>query len=98
MEEGVPKEKNVRGESKLLSSLLLQYNKIARQNEGKWFALKRDGELLAVAKDNKKLWKKIRKKLSDKVIEEIDIIIGYSQTKEEREMACLLPFLLMNGA
>ena len=95
--EGAEK-KEARDENNLQISLLAQYDKVARENEGKWFALTPDGELLAVAKDNKKLWKKIRKKLSQKIIEEIDLIIGYSQTKEEREMSCLLPLLSMNVA
>lgn len=80
----------------LSGSLLTQYNKTVSENEGKWFALKPDGELIAVAKDSRKLWKKIHRKLSKNVIEEIDLIIGYSQTKKEREMVCLLPLVSMN--
>jgi len=70
--------------------LLAKYKKAADENEGKWFALKPDGELLAVAKDDRELWKKICKQLNRKVIDEIDLIIGYSQTKKERESMCLL--------
>jgi len=69
-----------------VSSLMVRYDEVARVNEGKWFALGRDGELLAVASSEKHLWGKIRRKLSGK---EIDVVIGYSQTVEERRTACL---------
>ncbi|MDH5754281.1 MAG: hypothetical protein OEY95_03620 [Candidatus Bathyarchaeota archaeon] len=75
------------------AELLAKYKKTVEENEGKWFALKPDGELLAVAKDEKRLWKKIHKQLDRKVIEAIDLIIGYSQTKKERETMCLLPLI-----
>lgn len=85
------------GEPSMLSSnLLVRYDKVASENEGKWFALKPNGDMVAVAKNSRSLWKKIRKKLNKEVIEEIDLMIGYSQTKEEREMACLLPLASMN--
>ena len=80
----------------LSGNLFACYAKAASENEGKWFALKPDGDLVAVAKDSKSLWKKIRSKLDKKVIEEIDLVIGYSQTKKEREMACLLPLVSTN--
>jgi len=76
-----------------VSSLLSRYDEVARANEGRWFALSRDGELLAVASSEKRLWSKIRRKLAGK---EIDVVIGYSQTAEERKTACLLVFQLMN--
>jgi len=77
-----------------VSLLLARYDDVARMNEGKWFALSRDGELLAVASSERRLWSKIRRKLRGK---EIDVVIGYSQTEEERKTACLLVFELMNG-
>jgi len=77
-----------------VSSLMARYDEVAKANEGKWFALTRDGGLLAVASSEKRLWNKIRQKLSGK---EIDVVIGYSQTEEERKTACLLVFQLMNG-
>jgi hypothetical protein len=88
-------ESNKRGcDNRMLSNnLLVHYDKVASQNEGKWFALMPNGELVAVAKNSRSLWKKIRKKLDKKIIEETDLMIGYSQTKEERETACLLPAL-----
>ena len=73
--------------------LLARYNEVARANEGKWFALSRDGELLAVASSERRLWSKVRRKLRGK---EIDVVIGYSQTVEERKTACLLVLPLMN--
>jgi len=76
-----------------VSSLMARYDEIARMNEGRWFALSCEGELLAVASSEKRLWSKIRRKLSGK---EIDVVIGYSQTAEERKTACLLVFPLMN--
>jgi len=76
-----------------VSSLMARYDEVAKVNEGKWFALIRDGELLAVASSEKRLWSKIRRELSGK---EIDVVIGYSQTKEERKTACLLVCPLMN--
>lgn len=76
-----------------VSLLLARYDEVARMNEGKWFALSRDGELLAVASSERRLWSKIRRKLSGK---EIDVVIGYSQTEEERRTACLLASQLMN--
>ena len=85
------------GVSMLSSNLLAHYDKVESENEGKWFALKPNGDLVAVAKNSRSLWKKIRNKLNKKVIEEIDLMIGYSQTKEEREMACLLPLVSMNA-
>ena len=78
-----------------VSLLLARYDDVARMNEGKWFALSRDGELLAVASSERHLWSKIRQKLRGK---EIDVVIGYSQTEEERKTACLLVFELMNAA
>jgi len=81
--------------SDLSAELLAVYKKVADENEGKWFALKPNGELLAVAKDDRELWKKIRKQLNRKVIDGIDLIIGYSQTKKEREAMCLLPLVSM---
>jgi len=77
-----------------VSSLLARYNEVAGANEGRWFALSRDGELLAVASSEKRLWSKIRMKLSGK---EIDVVVGYSQTPEERKTACLLVFPLMDA-
>jgi hypothetical protein len=79
------------------TSLLLQYNKVAERNQGKWFALTSDGQVLAIATSNKKLWKKIREKLNKKELKELNVIIGYSQTKKERETACLLPSPLINA-
>ena len=78
-----------------VSLLLTRYDDVARMNEGKWFALSHDGELLAVASSERRLWSKIRQKLRGK---EIDVVIGYSQTEEERKTACLLVFKLMNVA
>jgi len=78
-----------------VSLLLTRYDDVARMNEGKWFALSHDGELLAVASSERRLWSKIRQKLRGK---EIDVVIGYSQTEEERKTACLLVFELMNAA
>jgi len=75
-------------------SLLARYNEVARANEGRWFALSHDGELLAVASSEKRLWSKIRRKLGGK---EIDVVVGYSQTPEERKTACLLVFQLMSA-
>jgi hypothetical protein len=69
-----------------LSSLMARYDEVAKANEGRWFALSRDGELLAVSSSEKRLWSKIMRKLSGK---EIDVVIGYSQTEEERKTACL---------
>lgn len=77
-----------------VSLLLTRYDDVARMNEGKWFALSHDGELLAVASSERRLWSKIRQKLRGK---EIDVVIGYSQTEEERKTACLLVFELMNA-
>jgi len=70
-----------------VSSLMACYDEVARVNEGRWFVLSREGELLAVASSERCLWSKIRRKLSGK---EIDVVIGYSQTEEERKNACLL--------
>jgi len=75
------------------AALLARYEGVARAYEGKWFALSRDGELLAVASSEKRLWSKIRRKLSGK---EVDVVIGYSQTAEERKTACLLVCPLTN--
>jgi len=72
-----------------VSSLLARYDEVSRANEGKWFALSHKGEVLAVASSEKHLWSKIRRKLDGK---EIDVVIGYSQTAEERRTACLLVF------
>ena len=72
-----------------VSSLLARYDEVAVANEGKWFALSREGEILAVASSEKRLWSKLRRKLGAK---EIDVVIGYSQTAEERKTACLLVF------
>lgn len=94
----VKRKKEDGGAGMLPINLLAYYNEAASKNEGKWFALKPDGDLVAVAKDSRSLWKKIRRKLDQKVIEEIDLVIGYSQTKEEREMACLLPLVSTNVA
>jgi len=69
------------------SLLLTRYDEVAGVNKGKWFALSRDGELLSVASSERRLWNKIRHKLGGK---EIDVVIGYSQTEEERKTACLL--------
>lgn len=77
-----------------ISSLLVRYNDVARRNEGKWFALSKGGELLAVATSERRLWSKIRKRFGEK---EIDVVIGYSQTEEERKTACLLTCQLMNA-
>jgi len=77
-----------------VSSLLTRYEEVSRANEGKWFALSPDGELIAVASSERRLWSKIRRKLSGK---EIDVVIGYSQTAEERKTACLLVFQLMSA-
>jgi len=77
-----------------VSSLMARYDEVAKVNEGKWFVLTRDGELLAVASSEKRLWSKIRRELSGK---EIDVVIGYSQTVEERKTACLLALSLMNA-
>jgi len=77
-----------------VSSLLARYDEVARVNEGRWFALTRDGEVIAVASSERRLWSKIRRKLAGK---EIDVVIGYSQTAEERKTACLLVCQLMNG-
>jgi len=74
-------------------SLFARYDEVARQNEGKWFALSRDGELLAVATSQRRLWRRIRERFGEK---DVDVVIGYSQTKEERETACLLVFPLMS--
>jgi len=79
------------------TSLLLQYNKIEKQNQGKWFALTSDGQVLAIASSNEKLWRKIREKLNKKELKELNVIIGYSQTKKEREAACLLPSPLITA-
>jgi len=76
-----------------VAALLARYEDVARANEGRWFALSRDGELLAVASSERRLWSKIRRRLSGK---EIDVVIGYSQTVEERKTACLLVCPLMN--
>jgi len=76
-----------------ISSLLARYDNVARRNEGKWFALSKDGDLLAVATSEGRLWSKIRKMLGEK---DIDVVIGYSQTEEERKTACLLTCQLMN--
>lgn len=76
-----------------ISSLLARYNDVAKRNEGKWFALSRDGELLAMATSERRLWSKIRKMLGEK---DIDVVIGYSQTEQERKTACLLMCQLMN--
>jgi len=84
------------GPSMLSSNILAHYDKAVTENEGRWFALKPNGDLIVVAKNSRSLWKKIRKKLNKGVIEEIDLMIGYSQTKEEREMACLLPLVSTN--
>jgi DNA polymerase elongation subunit (family B) len=77
-----------------VSLLSVRYDDVARVNKGKWFALSRDGELIAVSSSERRLWSKIRRKLSGK---EIDVVIGYSQTEEERKTACLLAFPLTNG-
>jgi len=76
-----------------VSLLSARYDEVARANEGKWFALSRDGELIAVASSEGRLWSKVRRKLRGK---EIDVVIGYSQTVEERKTACLLVSQLMN--
>ena len=67
-------------------TLLDRYRKLEDELEGKWFALSKDGEVLAVADSNKRLWKKIRQKLGRTGI---NVAIGYSPTKEERKAACL---------
>jgi len=67
-------------------TLLDRYRKLEDELEGKWFALSKDGEVLAVADSNKRLWKKIHQKLGRTGI---NVAIGYSPTKEERKAACL---------
>lgn len=76
-------------------TLFERYRRFEDELEGKRFALSHDGELLAVASSERRLWSKIRQKLRGK---EIDVVIGYSQTEEERKTACLLVFELMNAA
>jgi len=71
-------------------NLLNVYQRVASENEGKWFGITRDGELLAIANNDDRLWKKIRKKMRQRDMQKIDMIIGYSQTKKEKETACLL--------
>jgi hypothetical protein len=66
--------------------LLERYRKLEDELEGKWFALSEDGEVLAVADSNERLWKKIHQKLGKTGIK---VAIGYSPTKEERKAACL---------
>lgn len=76
-----------------MSNLVALYRETERKNEGRWFALAPDGETIAVASTSGKLWKKIRRRYKGK---EVDLFIGYSQTKQERETACLLPLLQTN--
>ena len=66
--------------------LLERYRRVEDELEGKWFALSEDGEVLAVADSNERLWKKIHAKLGRSGIR---VAIGYSPTKEERKAACL---------
>jgi hypothetical protein len=67
-------------------TLLEHYRLLEDKLEGKWFALSMDGEVLAVADSNERLWKKIHEKLGRTGIR---VAIGYSPTKEERKAACL---------
>ena len=67
-------------------TLFERYGRLEDELEGKWFALSADGEVLAVADSNERLWKKIHKKLGRT---RIKVAIGYSPTKEERKAACL---------
>jgi len=70
----------------MAETLLERYRKLEDELEGKWFALSENGEILAVADSNERLWKKIHQKLGRTGIK---VAIGYSLTKEEREAACL---------
>jgi hypothetical protein len=67
-------------------TLFERYRRLEDELEGKWFALSADGEVLAVADSNERLWKKIHEKLGRTGIK---VAIGYSPTKEERKAACL---------
>ena len=68
-------------------SLFERYRRLEDELEGKWFALSAEGEVLAVADSNERLWKKIYERLGKKT--GIRVAIGYSPTKEERKAACL---------
>ncbi len=63
-----------------------RFRRLEGEFEGKWFALSEDGEVLAVADSNERLWKKIHLKLGRSGIK---VVIGYSPTKEEKKAACL---------
>ena len=67
-------------------TLLERYRQLEDELEGKWFALSQDGEVLAVADSNERLWKKIHERLGRTGIK---VAIGYSPTKEEKKAACL---------
>jgi len=63
-------------------TLFERYRRLENELEGKWFALSADGEVLAVADSNERLWKKLGRT-------GIRVAIGYSPTKGERKAACL---------
>ena len=67
-------------------TLFERYRRLENELEGKWFALSVDGEVLAVADSNERLWKKIHAKLGRTGLK---VAIGYSPTREERKAACL---------
>jgi len=59
---------------------------LQKQYPGKWVALSLDGEIVAHAPSEKRLWKKI----AHRVEQGEHLIILYIETPEERGMACLL--------
>ena len=67
-------------------TLFERYRRLEDELKGKWFALSEEGEVLAVADSNERLWKKIHEKLGRVGIK---VAIGYSPTREERKAACL---------